>query len=155
MMRAFLLPLALGAVLVASHAQAQTTAWTLVGADDSGALAYSDMGDGTYSFLTRLAKPTDFGDAQQASGFTVLLKPDCAAMNEDILAMSFYKADKSVINAPPIGGNKPIATDGASGPDDVMAAKCQNKAVPKGETFAGQIGPAQDWLDGLIAKAKH
>lgn len=149
----FLLPFALGALFLATEAGAQTQSWTLVGADPSGAMAYSDQGDGSYVFLTRLADPTEFGDVKDVYSFLVTLKPDCAAMTEDVVSMSFYGKDKAALQSAPVAGNKAIMTDGNAGPDDIITEKCKGQALPNLDSYTGALDGAQDWLDAAIAKS--
>ncbi len=149
----FLLPLALGALFLANGAAAQTQSWTLAGADPSGAMAYNDQGDGSYVVLTRLANPTEFGDVKEVFSFLVTLKPDCTAMTEDVVAMSFYGRDKAALQSSPVAGNKPIMTDGNAGPDDIMTEKCKGQALPNLDSYTGSLDGAQDWLDAAIAKS--
>ncbi len=125
--------------------------WTLAGSDASGAMAYADPGDGTLVAVLRVAQPIALDEVAQYSGFAIMLKPDCTAMTETVVGMTYYTADKTVISS--MGGAvQPIRTDQVHGPDSLATAKCQGQPLPQGETFTGTVAAVQDWLDAAVAK---
>ena len=145
--------LAMALMACGVQAKAQSLTWTLAESDSSGALAYVDAGDGNLTVAARLGQPAPLDGAPDFSGFIVTVKPDCTAMNEVIVSMVYYAADKSVTTSGDSGGKaQTIDTGGDAGPDDLVTARCQGKALPALETYTGDANGVQDWLDAEMAK---